>query len=93
MEYPRRNAYLGCLVMTGVPGAARIVGLADEANDLDEAGALSEAAKRRINPMVIVREKLDVDTNQSSSSLSLSLSQPIKDFQLCDIPSICKNSC
>ena len=92
MEYPRRNAYLGCLVMTGVPGTARKVGLADEANDLDEAGALSEAAKRRINPMVIVREKLDVDTNQSSSSLSLSLSPPITNCQLCDIRSICKIS-
>jgi hypothetical protein len=57
-----------CLVMTGVQGAeaARKVGLADEANNLDETGALSEAAKRRINPIVIVREMLDVGTKQSA---------------------------
>lgn len=47
-------------------GAARKAGLADEANSLDEAGALSEVAKGRINPIVVVREMLDVGTNQAA---------------------------
>jgi len=71
VEYPRRKAFLVCLVKTGVRGAeaARKAGLVDEANDLDEAGALSEAAKRRINPIVVVvvvREMLNVGTNHSA---------------------------
>jgi len=81
VEYPRRKV---CLVTTGVEGAgaARRVGLADEANDLEGPGALSEAAKRRINRMVVMVCFIAWVWVNSPSALSL---QPTKHCQLCDV--------